>query len=119
MAADNSSHLRLLIKLIRKRSGGIARTALLGTVVLPYLGSHKANECLIPTQGSGRLSPHVEIPKAMNSNFNEVRAPRSYDEIMLAARQMRADHLRDLFGKLRANLFGARAGHGTALPSVR
>ncbi|WP_188051924.1 hypothetical protein [Azospirillum sp. Sh1] len=55
----------------------------------------------------------------MNSNFNEVRDPRSYDEIMLAARQMRADHLRDLFGKLRANLFGARAGHGTALPSVR
>lgn len=55
----------------------------------------------------------------MNSNFNEFRDPRSYDEIILAARQMRADHLRDLFGKLRAGLFGARAGHGTVLPSVR
>lgn len=54
----------------------------------------------------------------MNSNFNEVRDPRTYDEIILAARQMRADHLRDLFAKLRASLFGVRAGHGTALPSA-
>lgn len=54
----------------------------------------------------------------MNSNYTEVRDPRTYDEIILAARQMRADHLRDLFGKLRASLFGIRAGHGTALPSA-
>lgn len=55
----------------------------------------------------------------MNKHFNEVRDPRSYDEIMLAARQMRADYLRELFGKLRASLSGARAGHGNALPSAR
>jgi len=52
-------------------------------------------------------------------SFNEVRDPRSHDEIMLAARQMRADYLRELFGRLRASLSGARAGHGTALPSAR
>jgi hypothetical protein len=55
----------------------------------------------------------------MNSLFNEVRDLRSHDEIMLAARQMRAEYLRELFGKLRASLSGARAGHGTALPSAR
>ncbi|MCP1609203.1 hypothetical protein J2848_000850 [Azospirillum lipoferum] len=53
----------------------------------------------------------------MNSLFNEVRDPRSHDEIMLAARQMRADYLRELFGRLRASL--SRAGHGNALPSTR
>lgn len=55
----------------------------------------------------------------MNSLFNEVRDPRSHDEIMLAARQMRADYLRELYGKLRASLSAVRAGHGTALPSAR
>ncbi|WP_158280153.1 RSP_7527 family protein [Azospirillum sp. TSH100] len=55
----------------------------------------------------------------MNKQFNEVRDPRSHDEIMLAARQMRAEYLRELFGKLRASLTGARSGHGTALPSAR
>ncbi|WP_159107392.1 RSP_7527 family protein [Azospirillum sp. B506] len=55
----------------------------------------------------------------MNTHFNEVRDPRSHDEIILAARQMRADYLRELLGKLRTKLFGARAGHSTALPSTR
>ncbi|MBP2304119.1 RSP_7527 family protein [Azospirillum melinis] len=55
----------------------------------------------------------------MTMSINEVRDPRSHDEIMLAARQMRADYLRELFGKLRASLSGARAGHGSALPSAR
>ncbi|CAO3422377.1 RSP_7527 family protein [Azospirillum endophyticum] len=53
----------------------------------------------------------------MNTFTNEVRDLRTHDEIMLAARQMRADYLRELFGKLRASL--SRAGHGTALPSAR
>lgn len=53
----------------------------------------------------------------MTISFNEVRDPRSHDEIMLAARQMRAEYLRELFGKLRASLSGVRAGH--ALPSAR
>ncbi len=39
------------------------------------------------------------------------RDPRSYDEIMLAARQMRAEYLRDLFGKLRTALFSTRVSH--------
>lgn len=43
---------------------------------------------------------------------------RSYDEIVLAARQMRADYMRDLFGRLRASLFGARAGHGGMTPQA-
>ncbi len=45
------------------------------------------------------------------------RDPRSHDEIMLAARQMRADYLRELFAKLRASLFGGDAApnHGPAL----
>lgn len=52
-------------------------------------------------------------------SINEVRDPRSHDEIMLAARRMRAEYLRELFGRLRASLSGARADHGTALPSAR
>ncbi|MBK1836095.1 hypothetical protein JHL17_01605 [Azospirillum sp. YIM B02556] len=55
----------------------------------------------------------------MNTFTNDPRDLRTHDEIMLAARQMRADYLRELFGKLRASLSGARAGHGTALPSAR
>ncbi|MFD1624465.1 RSP_7527 family protein [Azospirillum griseum] len=45
------------------------------------------------------------------------RDPRSYDEIMLAARQMRADYMRHLFAKLRASLFGSNTdlNHGPAL----
>jgi len=50
------------------------------------------------------------------------RDPRTHDEIMLAARQMRADYMRELFGKQRAALFGREAapnhgtvGHGPAL----
>lgn len=44
------------------------------------------------------------------------RDPRTHDEIMLAARQMRADYMRELFGKLRIALFGghAAADHGPA-----
>ncbi|CBS86604.1 RSP_7527 family protein [Azospirillum lipoferum] len=57
----------------------------------------------------------------MNTIFNEVRDPRSHQEIMLAARRMRAEYLRELFGKLRATLSGDRAGHGPAAlsPSAR
>lgn len=57
----------------------------------------------------------------MNTLFNEVRDPRSHYEIMLAARQMRAEYLGILFGKLRVALFGDRDHHGpTALtPSAR
>lgn len=57
----------------------------------------------------------------MNTLFNEVRDPRSHEEIMLAARQMRADYLRELFGKLRATLSGDRADHAPAAlsPSAR
>ncbi|WP_158305968.1 RSP_7527 family protein [Azospirillum sp. B510] len=55
----------------------------------------------------------------MNTQFNEVRDLRSHDEIMQAARQMRANHLRQLFGKLRAKLSGASTGRGGALPSAR
>jgi hypothetical protein len=44
------------------------------------------------------------------------RDPRTHDEIMLAARQMRADYMRELFGKLISALFGGRAdaNHGPA-----
>ncbi|MBP2227434.1 hypothetical protein J2847_000714 [Azospirillum agricola] len=42
------------------------------------------------------------------------RDPRSHEEIMKAARQMRADYIRELFGKLRAALTG-HDGHGTIL----
>lgn len=57
----------------------------------------------------------------MNTIFNEIRDPRSHQEIMLAARRMRAEYLRELFGKLRATLSGERAGHGPAAlsPSAR
>ncbi|WP_158284599.1 hypothetical protein [Azospirillum sp. TSO35-2] len=43
------------------------------------------------------------------------RDARTYDEIILAARQMRAAYLREWFGKLRTSLFGARASHGPGL----
>ncbi|SMH59736.1 RSP_7527 family protein [Azospirillum agricola] len=47
------------------------------------------------------------------------RDPRSHEEIMKAARQMRADYIRELFGKLRAALSG-HGDHGPALtPNAR
>ncbi len=57
----------------------------------------------------------------MNTLFDEVRDPRSHQELMLAARQMRAEYLRELFGKLRAALSGHRDHHGPAAlsPSAR
>lgn len=45
---------------------------------------------------------------------------RSHDEIMLAARRMRAAYIRELFGKLRAALFSGDDPHGPALtPHIR
>ena len=57
----------------------------------------------------------------MNTRFNEVRDPRSQEEIMLAARRMRADFLRDLYLKLRATLSGGSDHRGPAAlsPSAR
>ncbi|MBP2298400.1 RSP_7527 family protein [Azospirillum picis] len=53
--------------------------------------------------------------------LTEDRDVRTHDEIMMAARRMRAEYLRELFGKLRNSLFGGRAAHpGPALtPSAR
>ncbi|WP_158279278.1 RSP_7527 family protein [Azospirillum humicireducens] len=57
----------------------------------------------------------------MNTNFDEIRDSRSQAEIVLAARKMRAEYLRELFARLRATLSGDRAGHGPAAlsPSAR
>ncbi|ALG71590.1 hypothetical protein VY88_00285 [Azospirillum thiophilum] len=60
----------------------------------------------------------------MNTNFDDIRDPRSHQEIILVARRMRAEYLRELFGKLRAALAGTRGGqtasHGPVLsPSAR
>ncbi len=56
----------------------------------------------------------------MSKSMTYERDPRSHDEIMLAARQMRADYIRELFGKLRAALFSGSDPHGPALtPHIR
>lgn len=48
------------------------------------------------------------------------RDPRSHDEIMLAARQMRADHIRVLFRRLCSALSGGEQAHGAILtPQAR
>ncbi|MCG5242122.1 RSP_7527 family protein [Azospirillum doebereinerae] len=47
------------------------------------------------------------------------RDPRSHDEIMLAARQMRAEYIRKLYRKLRAALFSPDAQGTTLTPQVR
>lgn len=50
----------------------------------------------------------------MSKSITYERDPRSYDDIMLAARRMRAEYIRELFGKLRRALFSGRASDAHA-----
>ncbi|CAO3421165.1 RSP_7527 family protein [Azospirillum doebereinerae] len=45
--------------------------------------------------------------------------PRSHDEIMLAARQMRAEYIRKLYSKLHDALFSRDAQGTTLTPQIR